>query len=63
MTDVVELYKDSQGEWRWHRRSENGRIVSGSEEGYHNRGDCEDIAKAVNGPDVAYVWGGDDGAT
>jgi uncharacterized protein YegP (UPF0339 family) len=34
------VYKDNAGEWRWHLKAANGRIVADSGEGYHDRGDC-----------------------
>lgn len=48
MTDLVRIFKDSSGEWRWHRQSENGRIVSEGGEGYANRKDVEDMARSLN---------------
>jgi hypothetical protein len=35
-----EMEKDVKGEWRWHFRADNGRIVADSAEGYHNEDDC-----------------------
>lgn len=34
------VYKDDAGEWRWHLKAANGRIVADSGEGYRDRGDC-----------------------
>jgi uncharacterized protein YegP (UPF0339 family) len=28
------IYKDVQGEWRWHLKASNGRILADSGEGY-----------------------------
>ena len=47
--DTVEIFKDESGEWRWHRQSENGRIVATSGEGYKNHSDALSIARDVNG--------------
>jgi uncharacterized protein YegP (UPF0339 family) len=48
MTDKVEVYKDERGEWRWHRQSENGEIVSTSGEGYIHRSDAINISAQLN---------------
>lgn len=48
MTDVVEVYKDERGEWRWHRKSENGLIVSTSGEGYIRRQHAIEISAQLN---------------
>lgn len=34
------VFKDDAGEWRWHLRAANNRIVADSGEGYQNRADC-----------------------
>lgn len=31
------IYQDSAGEWRWHIKAPNGRIVADSAEGYRDR--------------------------
>ena len=36
-----EIYKDSDGEWRWRFKAANGRTVAVSSEGYARRGNCE----------------------
>lgn len=38
--DFVEVYKDEAGEYRWRRKSRNGKILSDSGEGYKRRSDC-----------------------
>lgn len=59
--DVVTVYRDKRGEWRWNRRDvSTGNIVADSGEGYANRADCEDQARQVNGYGVEYV--AEDGA-
>ncbi|QEX25073.1 UPF0339 protein [Hypericibacter adhaerens] len=35
-----QLYRDSQGYWRWRLKAGNGQIVSDSGEGYVNKADC-----------------------
>jgi len=47
--DKVEVFKDEACEWRWRRRSENGRVVATSGEGYKNHSDALSIARDVNG--------------
>ena len=34
------VFKDAAGEWRWHLRASNNRIIADSGEGYHHRQDC-----------------------
>lgn len=34
------VFKDAAGEWRWHLRASNGRIVADSGQGYNDRADC-----------------------
>lgn len=46
--DKVFIFKDVVGEWRWTRKSSNGRIVADSSEGYANKGDCVDMALRIN---------------
>ena len=36
-----ELYKDPNGEFRWHFISSNGRILADSGESYKNKADCK----------------------
>jgi uncharacterized protein YegP (UPF0339 family) len=60
MGHTVLVYKDDAGEWRWHRDAGNGDIVSDSGEGYANKGDCREMAMAVNGGDFELVELDDD---
>lgn len=48
MTDKVEVFKDSAGEWRWRRVAQNGNIISTGGEGYVNKADCVAIAARLN---------------
>lgn len=32
-----QIFRDSRGDWRWHLRADNGRIVADSGEGYASR--------------------------
>ena len=34
------VFKDDAGEWRWHLRAHNQRIIADSGEGYRDREDC-----------------------
>jgi uncharacterized protein YegP (UPF0339 family) len=34
------VYEDSSGEWRWHLRAANNRIIADSGEGYRDKQDC-----------------------
>jgi len=52
--DNVEIFKDDASQWRWHRQSENGKVVADGSEGYVNLADCLDMAKEVNGEEVTY---------
>ena len=36
----VEFYQDENGEWRWHVKAANNRIIADSGEGYKNYADC-----------------------
>ena len=45
--DTVQIYADDSGEYRWRRRSENGRIVADSGESYTRAADCLEAAEAV----------------
>ncbi len=35
----IEIYKDSQDEWRWRRYADNGVQIGKSTEGYKNKSD------------------------
>ncbi len=54
--DKVEFYRDSAGEWRWHRKDEgNHSVLSDSGEGYVRYRDAYDNAYSQFGDTVAYV--------
>jgi len=38
MTFIV--FKDGRGQWRWHLRSKNSRLIACSGEGYKNKAHC-----------------------
>ena len=48
------IYKDRAGEWRWHLKAANGRIVADSGEGYVSKQHCLDgidlVKSAFNAP-------------
>lgn len=33
-------FKDQKGEWRWHLKAANGRIIADSGEGYKSEQEC-----------------------
>jgi uncharacterized protein YegP (UPF0339 family) len=37
---TFQVFQDSSGEWRWHLRAANNRIIADSGEGYNNKQDC-----------------------
>lgn len=47
-TDIVEVYKDNGGEWRWRRVAKNGRTIGVSGEGYRTRWGANRAAKRSN---------------
>ncbi|HEX8473209.1 MAG TPA: DUF1508 domain-containing protein [Pyrinomonadaceae bacterium] len=42
---IYYYWKDAAGEWRWHLKAANNRIIATSGEGYRNEEDC---IKAIN---------------
>lgn len=54
MTDKVRIFEDENGEWRWHRKSENGKIVSNSGEGYEAKSFTIRMARELNIGDVEF---------
>lgn len=53
-TDHVEVYQDTDGEYRWRRVAANNQIVSVSGEGFVKHGYALESAKSYN-QDVADV--------
>ncbi|HYH08171.1 MAG TPA: YegP family protein [Thermoanaerobaculia bacterium] len=39
--------EDARGEWRWHLKAANNRIIAVSGEGYKNEADCTDAIVLV----------------
>lgn len=35
-----ELYEDTNSQWRWRLKAQNGEIIADSAESYHNKADC-----------------------
>lgn len=57
----VEVYRDSDKEWRWRFWAANGRILADSGEGYEHLTDCIDALEIVrHGSDVVVVMEDDD---
>ena len=48
--DLVMVFRDQAGDYRWRRSAPNGRILASSSEGYRNREECVRMAYRVNGP-------------
>lgn len=46
--DVVEVYRDDRGEWRWRRQAANGEVIAASGEGYESKAYAVEIARTVN---------------
>ena len=55
LMDKVTVFKDAGGEWRWHRQSENGEVVSTSGEGYIHQAHAVEMAKSLNSEEDAVV--------
>lgn len=55
--DKVFIFKDVNHEFRWHRRSDNNRIIADSGESYKNKSDCVEMALKVNAPAEFYLEG------
>lgn len=45
----VEFFRDLDGEWRWHLKAKNGRIVADSSEGYKTKWGCRRAARKALG--------------
>jgi uncharacterized protein YegP (UPF0339 family) len=54
--DAVHFFRDEDNQFRWHRKSENGEIVSESGEGYERLQSAVDQAVTQFGDDVRYVY-------
>lgn len=50
-TPKIVLFRDATGEWRWHLKAANGRIIADSAEGYKTRNGCELAADRL-----AHAW-------
>ncbi|WP_455280454.1 YegP family protein [[Eubacterium] cellulosolvens] len=42
-----EMYSDKSGQWCWRFRTNNGKIIADSSEGYINKNDCENGIRIV----------------
>lgn len=48
--DLIRVYRDIKGEWRWTRRNGwNGEVVADSAEGYTSEAHTIEMAYSVNG--------------
>lgn len=58
--DVIHVYEDDAGEWRWRRVAPNGRVLADSGEGYTSKYDAILAAGRANAPvDVEVRLDGD----
>ena len=48
-------FKDHKGEWRWHLKAANGRIIADSGEGYKDEQECLDDIERVKASKDARV--------
>jgi len=56
--DIVEVYQDEAGEYRWRRIAPNNRIIADSGEGYVDRNNAREAAERVNeGVEIVQVHG------
>lgn len=46
--DTVYVFRDTDAQWRWHRKASNGRIISCSGEGYVNQTNAVYMAQRLN---------------
>lgn len=53
--DVVHVFRDKAGAWRWRRQARNGEIISGSGEGYENYEHAKRMAEELN-PDAEVIF-------
>ncbi|MEM9317628.1 MAG: DUF1508 domain-containing protein [Pseudomonadota bacterium] len=37
---MLRVFRDNQNFWRWRMKTQNGRTIADSGEGYHNKQDC-----------------------
>ena len=51
-----EVFEDKAGEYRWRMTAPNGQIIAGPQEGYKNRGDCENELKVIIAVVKANDW-------
>ena len=52
-----EVYKGTNGQWRWRLFAANNQIIANSGEGYANRGDCLGAIELVKSSQDAPVRG------
>lgn len=56
--DRVDLYRDSEGKWRWRYISSTGRVLADSGQGYRNKADAiRGLERVVQGNVVEHrTW-------
>lgn len=47
VVEVVEIYQDAEGDYRWRGKAANGKIVAESGEGYRNRMYAAKMARSL----------------
>lgn len=50
---TYEYGPDARGEWRWHLKGADDRIIAISSEGYRDESDCEDAIVLVKSSQAA----------
>jgi uncharacterized protein YegP (UPF0339 family) len=50
------IFKDRVGDYRWHLKAANGRVIADSAEGYRNKSDCLAAIQLVKGSAAAPVY-------
>lgn len=50
------VFADTNGQWRWHLKAANGRIIANSGEGYYNKQDCLHAIQLVKQSGFAPVY-------
>lgn len=46
--EVVAVFKDKTGDWRWQRRARNGQVIATSGGGYTEKRECVEMAARLN---------------
>lgn len=54
------IFKDTDGQFRWHYQASNHKRIAASGEGYHNLADCEHALALIRQCTDAEMWETDD---